>query len=273
MLLNLYLLLFAAFLVFGLSYWFYRVRIQQQDQLITSWEIRFSDFGILLWVPIALFIFVPMVIQPVIEHAFAHIDYFEQWKILSFSLASHISVIAFAVLCLRHNQLSSLIGDIQPSKIKWTKAILFAMSFMALMYPFLLMLSIVWDIIIEQMTNIWPSLDFPDQNMVKILQELPTPYILVGLLFAAVVLAPISEEFVFRGLLYRYLRQKISPNTAAVISGVFFAAIHFNIKTFPLLCVVGFFLAYAYQKSGSLRVPIIFHMMFNAHSCIFILLS
>jgi membrane protease YdiL (CAAX protease family) len=85
---------------------------------------------------------------------------------------------------------------------------------------------------------------------------------------AAVVLAPIAEELLFRGLLFRALLQRRSVHTAALISGVIFAIVHIDVAVSqPLalvgLTLVGVVLAHAYQRSGSLLVPIAGHAAFN----------
>ena len=52
----------------------------------------------------------------------------------------------------------------------------------------------------------------------------------VLLVLSAVILAPIFEEPVFRGLFYRRLRVILSPYGAAAASGFIFAAAHFLVS-------------------------------------------
>lgn len=88
------------------------------------------------------------------------------------------------------------------------------------------------------------------------------------------VAAPIAEELLFRGLLFRTLRDGFhrlgrfgGPVLAAVISGVFFGLIHFGggqDDFLPVLMLFGVLLALAYHFSGSLYVSIAIHSVNNA---------
>jgi len=85
---------------------------------------------------------------------------------------------------------------------------------------------------------------------------------------AAVVLAPIAEELLFRGLLFRALLQHRSVHFAALVSSVVFAVVHIDVAVSqPIalvgLTLVGVALAYAYERTGSLLVPIVGHAAFN----------
>lgn len=87
----------------------------------------------------------------------------------------------------------------------------------------------------------------------------------------AVVAAPVTEELVFRGVLFRALDGRLGLHIAAVLSAAVFAGIHFEIlfsQPFALggLFVVGLGLAYAFHVTGSLLVPILAHAVFNGIS-------
>lgn len=87
----------------------------------------------------------------------------------------------------------------------------------------------------------------------------------------AVVLAPITEEVVFRGVLHRALGERIGMTAGAVASSTIFALIHLEVVLSQPLGLVGLFmvgllLAIAYHVTGSLIVPIVGHAVFNAVS-------
>ncbi len=79
----------------------------------------------------------------------------------------------------------------------------------------------------------------------------------------AVTAVPILEEILFRGALYRALREHVGPVAGAVISAVLFAACHFNLASFVPILVLALFLAFAYEWTGSLWAPILVHAWFN----------
>jgi membrane protease YdiL (CAAX protease family) len=87
----------------------------------------------------------------------------------------------------------------------------------------------------------------------------------------AVVLAPITEEIVFRGVLFRALTDRVGMWAAAALSSAVFAVIHFEVLFSQPLALVGLFtvgmaLAIAYHRTGSLLVPIVGHAVFNGVS-------
>jgi len=86
---------------------------------------------------------------------------------------------------------------------------------------------------------------------------------------AAVLLAPVLEELVFRGLVHRALRIRLGPAVATVCSSVVFAVVHVDVavsQPWALggLVLVGAVLATAYERSGGLLVPVALHAGFNA---------
>jgi uncharacterized protein len=89
--------------------------------------------------------------------------------------------------------------------------------------------------------------------------------------FIAVIVAPIVEEIVFRGVLFRALADRIGLWVGAIISSALFAVIHIEVVTSQPIALGGLFavglaLALAFHYTGNLLVPIIGHAVFNAAS-------
>jgi hypothetical protein len=91
-------------------------------------------------------------------------------------------------------------------------------------------------------------------------------------IFMLVVVAPISEECIFRGALFRFLVSRLPLSWATTISSILFALLHQNLYSFVPLAVLGAALSLIYAKTGRLIAPIILHMVFNLISVVFILL-
>ncbi len=105
-----------------------------------------------------------------------------------------------------------------------------------------------------------------DDPMVRFLLDEATPE---GRLIAAaliVIAAPITEELVFRGLIYGVLRRYGGRLAAILTTSLLFAAIHVEVGVILPLFVLAIALALAYELTGSLWVPITMHMAFNAAS-------
>lgn len=83
-------------------------------------------------------------------------------------------------------------------------------------------------------------------------------------MLALVVLAPIFEELICRGVVLESLRARYGILIACLVSALFFGVIHF----YPQLVVNAFFLglifAFLYIRTGSLWIVIILHALNNA---------
>ncbi len=84
----------------------------------------------------------------------------------------------------------------------------------------------------------------------------------VGFLLVG-VLAPILEEILFRGFVYRIFVKTWPLWMGSILSAALFALIHVQFQTFIPLFVLGLLLNYTYQKTGSLWAPIAFHSLNN----------
>jgi len=80
----------------------------------------------------------------------------------------------------------------------------------------------------------------------------------------ASLVAPLIEEFLFRGYFYPVLKRITGPVNAAIAVSLFFGAIHYNAAGFPVLTVLALALTLAYEWSGSILVPIFMHACFNS---------
>jgi len=80
----------------------------------------------------------------------------------------------------------------------------------------------------------------------------------------AIVIAPVAEEFVFRGMLYPFVKQLGSPRAALFGVSAIFAAIHFDAGTFVPLFALALALTWLYEMTDNLLAPIAAHSLFNA---------
>jgi uncharacterized protein len=88
--------------------------------------------------------------------------------------------------------------------------------------------------------------------------------------FMIICVAPVAEEFFFRGFFYRALRSRYSVLGAALIDGLLFGAIHWDFSTadglliIPPLAALGFIFCLVYERTGSLYPVIALHALNNA---------
>lgn len=108
--------------------------------------------------------------------------------------------------------------------------------------------------------------DASPQDVVQFLQEAEAPRDRLGVVVMAVAVAPLAEEIIFRGYLYTVAKRYIGVVPAMVSTSLLFAAVHGHAESIPALFVLAMCLGLAYERSGSLLVPMIMHAIFNTVS-------
>ena len=106
------------------------------------------------------------------------------------------------------------------------------------------------------------GIDAKEQTAVEMLSR-AGPIELAALFVAAVVLAPLAEEFLFRGVLYPVIKQAGYPKLALWVTSVLFAVIHVNLVTLLPLLVLAIVLVQLYEQTDNLLAPIMAHTTFN----------
>jgi membrane protease YdiL (CAAX protease family) len=102
------------------------------------------------------------------------------------------------------------------------------------------------------------------QQVVTMVAEPSQPVLMrVYLCVLAVVVAPVVEEVVFRGMALPVLTRYLGfPVAVAVVSAVF-ALMHGHVWSLAPLFAIAVAFSLAYTLTGSLRVPIVMHAIFN----------
>lgn len=83
-----------------------------------------------------------------------------------------------------------------------------------------------------------------------------------SLFLLIVIVAPLTEEFMFRGYIQEYFRGRINPEWAVIASALVFSLFH-PFSLFPQVFVSGVFLSYVRESSGSILPGIVIHVLNN----------
>jgi uncharacterized protein len=107
---------------------------------------------------------------------------------------------------------------------------------------------------------------FDPKNPQRIVEDLgadqSTALLVTGAL-VVIMVAPVAEELLFRGFLFRVLRVRMSFWPAAVIDGVLFGLVHGSFVILPVLAFLGIALCWVYERTGSLFPCIAIHVLNN----------
>jgi membrane protease YdiL (CAAX protease family) len=109
-----------------------------------------------------------------------------------------------------------------------------------------------------------PSYEIPQHEELELLTTSTRLSLRILVIILAVVVAPLVEEMLFRGLLQTTIRSYLRrPWPSIAVTAALFAVVHQNPEHWPALFVLALGLGYAYEKSGSLWQPIFMHALFN----------
>lgn len=93
-----------------------------------------------------------------------------------------------------------------------------------------------------------------------------------GAVFSAAVLAPLMEEWYFRGVLQNVVARLSGSAWAGIcLSAILFGAIHGDLpQNVPALTLFGAVLGFVYYRTGSLMAAVWLHAIFNAKTLLFL---
>ena len=95
-------------------------------------------------------------------------------------------------------------------------------------------------------------------------------YFLLDATIIGCIKAPLLEECMYRVVLCVPLAAIVGSRWTVFISGIIFAALHFAYQIpRPDNFIAGYFLAWAFLKSGSILIPVVIHSLGNA--CVILL--
>jgi len=133
--------------------------------------------------------------------------------------------------------------------------------------------SLIWTTVLTTLEKFGAIEAVEPQELITLFQGGGDPIAIGLLVIMAVVLAPIVEEIIFRGCVYRFLKSQTTRLPAQILSGCIFSFMHANLLSFVPLVVVGVLLARVYEKSGNILVPIWFHAFFNGFSLLMLFIA
>jgi uncharacterized protein len=110
----------------------------------------------------------------------------------------------------------------------------------------------------------------PDQQaLTQDLKDEQSPAALIGYAVLLAFVAPLCEEFFFRGFVFGVLREKVGVVGGTILTGIVFGLVHVAgspIETVGVLVILGMLLCVLYWRTGSLLPCIALHAINNAIS-------
>lgn len=91
------------------------------------------------------------------------------------------------------------------------------------------------------------------------------------LFFAIAIITPIKEEFLYRGLIHRFLEERYHFLVGLFVSSIVFGLLHIG---YPFsAAIMGLVFVGLFRLTKSLTVPIVLHMVWNLYAVILLLIA
>jgi membrane protease YdiL (CAAX protease family) len=120
---------------------------------------------------------------------------------------------------------------------------------------------IAFRVIFDNSIILWISNISMPEFIEEAFQEMSVSKVI--LILSVVVIAPIYEEIIFRGILLKGMANKINPNLALVVSAILFAIVHLNIPQGINAFFLGLIIGFIYLSTGSIYLSIFAHFVNN----------
>ena len=192
------------------------------------------------------------------------------------SVSIQLGILALLIIYLGSRRTEILFGK-SPTLQSVTQDVTIGVLLLILAFPLVMILIGFAEMLIQHFS---PGV-LPDQEAIRIMKQslsyLPS---FITMTVSAVLVAPLIEEFVFRGILQSFLRNYLGPIGSILISSFIFALFHFstrqglgNISLIITLFFLALYLGFAYEKQRSLVASFTLHMLFNGINIVRLFIS
>ncbi len=98
-------------------------------------------------------------------------------------------------------------------------------------------------------------------------------WVKIGLTLTTILLVPLCEELLFRGVLFPYLTRKIGLTASIIAVSAIFAIAHLHLPSALAIFLLSTVLCLAYWRTGTLWVSIAIHALFNSTSLLMLFIG
>ncbi len=259
-----------ACLIFLIVRFFSKTRENRRGK-VDAWTINWLNFGMFLWL-----MFISVFLMSLLLDAIGsgggregNNPSGEVWEIILGGISMQGGMM-LVFLCYLKYQPELFQNKINAANLPGFKALFIGVLLFLSAFPVIFLVGLGWQGLLDQLVEFGLELPRQPQELVYHLTRNISFLARLALILMATVTAPIVEEVIFRGAIYRFLKSRMNTVPATLASAFLFASIHFNLLSFPSLIVLGIFLCIAYEMTGNLKAPIFLHAIFNINSLVLI---
>lgn len=227
-----------------------------QTPVLPVWDLKTSDFLLFIWLVVCGGLLVQVAAVPALK--FAKLD--ATANLILAGGAFHVGMLLGYVA---FHQLRRTVGAGSAAR---QSVIVAGLATFALALPTITGASLAWQFLLKLL-----GIDAQPQDLIGLFAAAKSLPLLALMTAVATVLAPVTEELVFRAGFFRYCRGRMPRWAALTLPSVLFAGLHANLASFVPLALLGMVFSLAYERTGRIAVPIIAHALFNLNTIILIL--
>jgi membrane protease YdiL (CAAX protease family) len=233
-------------------------RAERVAPRLLDWKISGTDFLLFLWCVVIGGLAAQLGLGQLLKHA----DLTSTQRLIyvggGFQLGMLAGIALFRLILQRN-------APIDPPLVTLHPAISGIATFL-ISLPVLSIVSIVWQYVLQLC-----GIPAEKQDLIDIFANAKSPGLLAYMVCLATVIAPLTEEMLFRGGLFRYARTRLPRWAALLVPALLFGALHANLASFAPLVVLGIIFSLAYERTGRIGTTIVAHGLFNLNTIVLIL--
>ncbi len=229
-------------------------RAQPRPSPLVPWDTPLSDFFLFLWIVICGGLVFPVIAQQLARA----LSLSSQVKLTLINAGFQGGMLAGVAVyeLLIHRRTAR--PPSSPGSVLIPGAAAFVMSL-----PLVVIVGLAWTGLLKLC-----GLPVEPQDAVSFFRKAESPALSAAMIFLAAIIAPVTEELIFRAGLFRYVRTRLPRWAALLLPACLFAAMHNHLASFAPLVVLGIVFSLTYERTGRIGTAIVAHALFNSYSVI-----
>lgn len=134
--------------------------------------------------------------------------------------------------------------------------------------PVITAVSLVWQALLGL-----AHIKVENQEAIDLLRFTDSDALRFLLLTVAIIVAPVTEELIFRAGIFRYARTRLPRWAALLLPAVLFATLHLNLGSFAPLIALAVVFSLAYERTGLIGTTMVAHALFNLNASVLVLVG
>jgi len=242
-----------------------------QPPVLRRWDLELTDVLFLAWLVLALGIVGQLLLRATVGSSLHRLPDGPMLELVLYGSMFHFAVLVTWAgtnwYFVRRRALAPPpLEPAPPLRAAPVRAIPAALLTLVVAMPLLSVAGLLWEPLLKAV-----GLPTEHQELVDLFANAQSPWSLAPMAALALVVAPVSEEMVFRGGIFRFLLGRAPRWVAYTASAGLFALAHTNWVSFLPLFLLGLLFAAAYERTGRLAVPMLAHALFNLNSLLLVL--